>query len=379
MPSRKKTVAAATPLSNPPVESQAPDPAPVPTPAPAPAPVAEPKQTKKKAKKQVQVVALVTPEGIEGNFQPAEQRRSLIAHLNIRSNEISFTGLGIQYDPAPPRQPEPYDEEGDDLYSNYTRAAYEIDGQGTTLETPEELGKPVPITDPLGNTQVQQPKLTDSEDTRPLQPFYRCNLMVAYKNSSDVKALPDSVEIACFWCTEQFAHQPVVIPEREEKNMYRVYGNFCCPECALAFLLQENIDPHVRWERMALLHRLYEELYTNRIFPAPSRQSLKKFGGPMSIEQFRNTIRGQNVRIDIQMPPLVSILGTMDTKPIDFYDTTVKSSSHGIISDRISKAEEGLRLRRNKPLKDKDSTLDACMKISIKTKGPASKFEQGTG
>jgi hypothetical protein len=96
---------------------------------------------------------------------------------------------------------------------------------------------------------------------------------------------------------------------------------------------------------------------------------MKKFGGPMNIEQFRNTVRNKNVRIDIQTPPLVSILGTMDTKPIDFYDTSMRSNGNGIVTERISKAEEGLRLRRTKPLKDKESTLDACMKISIKTKG----------
>jgi hypothetical protein len=367
MPPRKKA-AAATPTAEPVV---------VPAPAPAPAPVPEPavvetKPAKKKTKKQVQVVALVTPEGIEGNFQPVEQRRSLIAHLNIRSNEISFNELGLQYDPNPPTQPEPYDEEGDNVFSNYTRANFESEMQVSTNEQHEDLGKPVPIADPLGNPQhisKKEESAAADEDTKPLQPFYRCNLMISYRNANEARKLPDSVDIACFWCTEPFEYQPVVIPEREEKGMYKVYGNFCCPECALAYLLEENIDPHVRWERMALLHRLYSELYTTRIFPAPSRQSLKKFGGPMNVDQYRNTIRNKNVRVDIQMPPLVSILGTMDTKPIDFYDTSLRSTGNGIITERISKAEEGLRLRRTKPLKDKESTLDACMKISIKTKG----------
>ncbi len=367
MPPRKKAAAA-------PPAPAAPEPivpAPAPEPAPEPAPV-EAKATKKKTKKQVQVVALVTPEGIEGNFQPVEQRRSLIAHLNIRSNEISFNELGLQYDPNPPSQPEPYDEEGDNVFSNYTRANFESEILANTNEQKEDLGKPVPIADPLGNPQHISKKdesVKSDEDAKPLQPFYRCNLMISYRNANEARKLPDSVDIACFWCTEPFEYQPVVIPEREEKGMYKVYGNFCCPECALAYLLEENIDPHVRWERMALLHRLYSELYTTRIFPAPSRQSLKKFGGPMNVEQYRNTIRNKNVRVDIQMPPLVSILGTMDTKPIDFYDTSLRSTGNGIITERISKAEEGLRLRRTKPLKDKESTLDACMKISIKTKG----------
>jgi hypothetical protein len=369
MPPRKKSAASVpTPA---PAPAPAPEPEPVIVPEPvtaAAAPAPAPSAAKKKSKKQVQVVALVTPNGIEGNFQPVEQRRSLIAHLHIHSNEVVFTDTSIQYDPNPPKQPEPYDEEGDSLFSIYTRAAFENEPVIKPTEAHEDLGKPMPISDPLGNPQHATAQLSD-DDKKPLQPFYRCNLMVCYRDTNDTNKLPESVDIACFWCTECFSHQPAVLPEREEKSIYRVYGNFCSPECALAYLLTENIDPHVRWERMSLLHRLYADWYPTRIFPAPQRQSLKKFGGPMNIDQFRATVRGQQVRVDIQLPPLVSILGTMDTKPIDFYDNSIRGgAATGIITDRINKAEEGLRLRRTKPLKDKDSTLDACMNISIKSK-----------
>jgi hypothetical protein len=344
-----------------------PEPVPV-APVPvAPVSVAPVPVKAKKTKKQIQVVALVTPEGIEGTFQPAETRRSLIAHLHIHSNEVKFSDSVLHYDPSPPKQPEPYDGDADDLYSNYTRAAFETPEEKATTEIVEDLGKPVPIADPLGNPQSGSKAGADELDSdKPLQPFYRCNLMVKYKDASDSSKLPDSVDVACFWCTECFENQPCVIPEREEKKIYKVYGNFCSPECALSYLLSENLDSHVRWERMSLLHRLYSDLYPNRIFPAAARESLKKFGGPMSIEQYRNTMYSKQVRVDIQMPPLVSILGTMDTKPIDFYDTSTKGNTGSNMTERFSKAEEGLRLRRTKPLKDKESTLDACMKISIK-------------
>lgn len=378
MAPRKKTEKKSTPVSTPaPEPAPSPPPAPEPAPVPAPEPESEPipvqntvvtPVTKKKAKKQVHVVALVTPNGIEGNFQPVEQRRSLIAHLQVHSNQVKFSDTTFEYEPTPMKAPEPYDGDGDDPFSNYTRATFEALQPVNQSQKEDTLGKLVPIADPLGNPQhVSKKDDTTSEDSKPLQPFYRCNLMISYRDTIETKKLPDKVDTACFWCTESFENQPVVIPEREEKGIYKVYGNFCCPECALAYLLEETIDPHVRWERMALLHRMYAELYTDRIFPSSSRQSLKKFGGPMSIEQFRATARARQVRIDIQVPPLVSILGTMDTKPIDFYDTNVRGSN-GIATERIMKAEEGLRLRRTKPLKDKESTLDACMKISIKTK-----------
>ena len=66
------------------------------------------------------------------------------------------------------------------------------------------------------------------------------------------------------------------------------------------------------------------------------------------------------------MPPMVSILGSIDTKPIDFFDSSMKNTLTGNTQEKTTKAEEGLRLKRTKPLKDKESTLDSVMNIQIK-------------
>ena len=115
---------------------------------------------------------------------------------------------------------------------------------------------------------------------------------------------------------------------------------------------------------MALLHRIYDAMGTGRIFPAPPRESLKLFGGPMTIESYRATMRDKNVRVDLHMPPMVSILGSIDTKPIDFFDTNLKQGGALPVVQQRS-VEEGLRLKRGKPLKDKESTLDTVMNIKI--------------
>ena len=83
----------------------------------------------------------------------------------------------------------------------------------------------------------------------------------------------------------------------------------------------------------------------------------------MSIEVFRATMREKKVRVDVHMPPMVSILGSIDTKPIDFFDSNTKQGAPAVLPQRS--VEEGLRLKRNKPLKDKESTLDTVMNINI--------------
>ena len=307
---------------------------------------------KRKSKKPIQVVAIVTPNGIEGNFSP-EPRKPLIAHLDVHSNEVIFRDQQLRYDPTPPNQPEPYDPTVDDIFG-ITQGIIEDTIQQEIIEEEKNV------------------KYEEKEDVpqehRPLQVFTKCDLMVEFAETNKVKKLPSSTHIACYWCSHTFTNQPCIIPESERKGVYKVYGNFCYPECAMAYLLKESIDPHIRWDRMALLYRIYDIDGKGKIFPAPPRESLQLFGGPLTIESFRATIAGKKVRVDIHIPPIVSIIGSIDTKPIDFYDTSMKSNVTLLPFDKIQKAEEGLRLKRSKPLKDKESTLDACMNLSVKNK-----------
>lgn len=305
---------------------------------------------KKRGKKPVKVVAIVTPHGIEGSFQP-EPRRPLIIHLGIRTSEVAFSGQSAQNNTEQINQsePEPYDASTIDMFA----ANQEFVRDKAVLD----VGHTEPVAAP-----IQAPSVG------PMPCFTKVSLMVQFKEANDVKKLPDSTNIACFWCVHSFDHQPCIIPEREVNGVYNVYGNFCSPECGIAYLIKEGIDPHVRWERMALLHRIYDREGNGQMFPAPARECLSVFGGPMSIDTFRATVRVKKVRVDLHMPPMVSILGSIDTKPIDFFDTTSKQSGNVSALPQRS-VEEGLRLKRTKPLKDKESTLDTVMNIRIGATG----------
>jgi hypothetical protein len=307
-----------------------------------------PAPKKKASKKPVKVVAIVTADGIDGSFSP-EPRRPLIAHLQIRTNEVLFHDQALRYDPNPPSEvdPTPYDAANDDVFTA---------GQ-------EELRPPAVVT-VTAAVVASEPVVVAAAPTKPMPCFTRANLMVQYRECSEKRRIPEKTDIACFWCSHTFDTPPCIIPEREVDMVYNVYGNFCSPECGVAYLLIEGVDPHVRWERMALLHRVYNSMETGRIFPAPPRESLTLFGGPMTIEAYRSTIREKKVRVDLHMPPMVSILGSIDTKPIDFFDTNQKQQG-GLPTIQQRSVEEGLRLKRAKPLKDKESTLDTVMNIKI--------------
>jgi hypothetical protein len=90
------------------------------------------------------------------------------------------------------------------------------------------------------------------------------------------------------------------------------------------------------------------------------------FGGTLRIQEYRALLVSQHVRVDVHLPPMVSILATMDMKPIDFYDASLTKNVSETVKERLQKAEEVLRLRRTKPLKAWESTLDACLNLKIK-------------
>jgi hypothetical protein len=340
----------------------------------------KPKTTRaKKEKKPIQVVAVVTPSGIEGTFTP-EPRKPLIVHLPFQSSEVEFnTNVDIRYDPNPPGQPEPYEDESFMYFevnqeggNETTQVGVEVDGwkmaptpaairaqldaNHPVEEKPTELFSEIQIT--------QQPVIEQKKEVVPIPKTATLLACYASKPNETIQ-LPTSTDMRCFHCTHNFDTPPFFLPKKLVNGVFHVYGNFSHPECALAYLLEEKLDSHVRWEQMALLHCMYKS--HGRIHPAPPRSSLKIFGGPYSYEQFSQIIAEKKVRIDVQQPPMVSILATLDQKPIDFYDNVTQTSFTGFSADRFKAwSEQGgaLRLRRSKPLKDKESTLDSILSIS---------------
>lgn len=322
--------------------------------------VEKPKKTTKK--KQFPVVAVITPDGIQGSLQ-METRRPLIVHLPIQSKDVMFNDIPITYDPLPPSNPE--------AYNSLNNNPFEDTAEEVTLVTNNENQNNNDST-PKGNTVENVSQNNQNVSNSGTIDFYNLKgtLLVQYKNSTEIKKIPDTSDSACFWCCHTFIWKPVILPLRDQGEYLQVYGNFCCPECAMAYLFDIRQDSHTRWEQLAILNRLYREACGGKIYPAPSRNVLKYFGGNLTIEEYRALIRSQKVRIDVHIPPMVSLLSTMDTKPIDFYDTALTKNVNETVKERLQKAEEVLKLRRTKPLKAWESTLDACMNLKIQMEEP---------
>ena len=324
-------------------------PAPVELPAPVmqapPVNIMEiPKEKKARNKKTPPVVAIVTPAGITGSFL-AEQR-PLIAHLPVSSTSVSFEGSDTKFEKEAPK--------GYDVHTDVSYLEGIPDGETVDIDTimPGKTMK-----EPVARCKLPS--------------HYSETLMVLFQDSNRYQKLPDKTEIACFWCCHSFTSSPVAIPSHILNEIWHMYGNFCSAECATAYLFKERIDAAVQWERYALLNSLYVEDNEAKpgdplgIRPAPPREVLRMFGGSMDISEYRALVHERKLRIDVLMPPMVSIIQTMDTKPIDFFDQNLKNVfiRNDIQHKYNAPGAQGLRLRRTKPVKSRETTVEWAMQI----------------
>ena len=220
-------------------------------------------------------------------------------------------------------------------------------------------------------------------------------LMREFANANRRKEMPKHTNILCWWCCHSFETPPISIPKFYIDDTFYVFGCFCNFSCAAAYIFDSiNISETNKWKYYSLLHILKNKMIKNNdketIILSPPKESLKVFGGYMTIEELRNIKNNQIYNI-IQ-PPIISIHLSIEESNIknNTYKKNIKKITHAkgynenkynnlsnwkknkniipINKNRIKKAEENIKLRRKIPLLDKRKTLLRYMNITINKK-----------
>lgn len=165
--------------------------------------------------------------------------------------------------------------------------------------------------------------------------------MLEYSEAKKQKKWPNHVNIACFWCSEFFDTIPVGIPRKVEtktlglgkkqhtKKMYYCEDNYCTFECATADLFHQKRGNYR--ERFSLLCSLYKDAHNlpkvKKIKSALPRRALTRYGGPHSIERFRQLSKQDNVVYNVVEPPMIPVLSQLESNCMDF-NTANRSNSY---------------------------------------------------
>lgn len=187
------------------------------------------------------------------------------------------------------------------------------------------------------------------------------------KSVTDVPVhhLPPITDINCWWCCHSFTWNPFVLPIAKESNkVYRSIGCFCCPECCAAYIFESGKRYGEPWKQYSLLHEMISREISGKnvhIKLAPPRETLHIFGGPYTIQQYRNLSENYQMDVKITMPPINPMNGVTEEMMVEYI---TKKTFVPLDHSRIQKATQELRLKRQKK-KNTENTLETFMQLKI--------------
>lgn len=159
-------------------------------------------------------------------------------------------------------------------------------------------------------------------------------------NSDTTSNYKTDISSVCWNCCHNFDSNIFGLPLKYNKGVFYIYGYFCSFSCMMRYITDNIYNSY---------HKLYPilNLYHNHLYKcdikdkiAPSKYTLKLFGGIHDIEEYRE-ISNNNKDSIINMPLI---------KPINHYIEN--------ISETKKPDNNNLKLYRTKSLKKKDEKID---------------------
>lgn len=199
-------------------------------------------------------------------------------------------------------------------------------------------------------------------DVKPVVPTLKViELLKDFEEKNKHNEWPTNTSIHCYWCCHKFNNTPFGIPVKYVNDRFHVYGCFCSLECCAAYNVDSKDAADDIWERASLINMLARRLgYKNYVKAAPSKLSLKIFGGHMEIDEFREYCKSNRI-INLNFPPMLTL--TQQIEEINEADINNDFRYIPIDTERINKYKEKMKLRRTKPITNFKNTLDHTMNL----------------
>ncbi len=219
-----------------------------------------------------------------------KQKPNVILHLKCSLNDLkSNNGFGENIDSF------------NFIASN--QCNYElINNDQLSMSTINNITSNVKFTDNINNINEDEDVDESNLDDVDVKEIWKKLKLLEHKlHINDV----NDKRSACFFDTCDFDTPPVYIPKHSINGSYHVYGCFCSPECAVAHLMNENIDTSTKFERYHLINHIYGSIYKYKknIKPAPNPYyMLDKFYGNLSIRDYRSLLKYERLFLIVDKP-----------------------------------------------------------------------------
>jgi hypothetical protein len=169
----------------------------------------------------------------------------------------------------------------------------------------------------------------------------------------------------CWWCHHSFNAPAIQLPENYYNDTFYCIGHFCSYNCAKAYNISLNdILIHKRESLINLMYYKTYGYYIN-IKAAPHWFTLKKYGGILSIDEYRHSFNITNKEFVILHPPMISRqMQIEESYKID----KLKEIHINKINKIYSEMDSEYVIKRNKKLPSADLNLEVTMGIKRTTK-----------
>ena len=179
-------------------------------------------------------------------------------------------------------------------------------------------------------------------------------------------------EQCCWWCTLKITDEVCSLPYDydDRRRKFNMIGQFCSWECVKSYNLHENKHKFGQIQNNITLYRTKK--YGKKFMSlkcAPSRYTLKKFGGTFTEEEFRSNFSAR--------PPVITtpetefFLHNVVIREDDTYSAkTSKTKAQRMqdIKSSTSKADT-LKLKRPTPVKRNDNNIENALNLIRKPRG----------
>ena len=191
------------------------------------------------------------------------------------------------------------------------------------------------------------------------------NILYEFIEYNKEKVWPEKTNINCWWCCHTFDNVPCSLPCSYKKDKFYVKGVFCSFNCTASYNF--SLNDNNMYERYSLLNLMYKKLYYRKFIKidlSPPRETLKMFGGYLSIEEFRENCLSNDKLFNLIDPPLISIIPKIEesVNHIKNFNTSLKLNVNENI---LQKTHDALKLKRNKPVYDPNNSLQTFMDLKI--------------
>lgn len=123
---------------------------------------------------------------------------------------------------------------------------------------------------------------------------------------------PVSTDLSCWHCAHGFEGPPCAVPAGHDvrSGVFSVYGCFCSWGCVKRWML-DRPDHEVAMRFVLLQQLAFRMGHRGEIIPNPPTTTLRDFGGPLTVEEFRAT--GARGPVEVVEVPFISFPQVMSS------------------------------------------------------------------